>query len=249
MEFAWDANLPVHVVRSARRRRTVALEITPEGVLVRAPVGLAETDIRRILERRRAWIRRTYEARLRAETPFERTWRYLGEPIPIRLSAEDSPRDGAPNSERPHSSNRARDWRVQWADGVLHIHGPASTLSDGNESVLRHLLADWYRAMAAQHLPERTRRWAASLGLRVRAVRVKDQKSRWGSCSTAGNINLNWRLIQAPTWVVDYVIVHELCHLVEMNHSPQFWALVRRAYPDADRAKRWLKEFGHTLFF
>ena len=81
----------------------------------------------------------------------------------------------------------------------------------------------------------------------VRQVRLRSQSSRWGSCSSTGNINYNWRLILAPPHVLDYVAAHEVAHLVEMNHSPAFWATVERALPDMDRGRAWLKAHGRDL--
>ncbi|SFU82983.1 M48 family metallopeptidase [Alicyclobacillus macrosporangiidus] len=231
MAIPLDPDLPVHVIRSRRRRRTVALEVTPEGVWIRAPIHLSDADIARILEQRRAWIRKTYEARAAAQRREDRrVWRFLGQPVEVRY---------VPSPGRT-------SWRMWWEAGAIHVSGPGPAVPD---DILKRLFTEWYQARARVLLPERVAQWAETLGLRYRSLRIKDQKSRWGSCSSAGNINLNWRLVQAPEWVADYVIVHELCHLVELNHSPRFWALVHAAIPDAQRAKRWLREHGQELFF
>ena len=76
---------------------------------------------------------------------------------------------------------------------------------------------------------------------------IRDQKSRWGSCSQKGNVNFNWKLVMAPPPALDYVVVHELCHLYEFNHSPRFWALVARHVPDYEVWKKWLKAHGKEL--
>ncbi|MCL6598104.1 MAG: M48 family metallopeptidase [Alicyclobacillus macrosporangiidus] len=233
MAIPLDPDLPVHVIRSRRRRRTIALEVTPEGLWIRAPISLTDADIARIVERRRAWIRRTYEARVAAQArEGGRVWQFLGRPVEIRYI--------------PCPDQTSSPWRMWWEAGAVHVSGPGSALPD---DVLKRLFTEWYQERARVLLSDRAARWAEKLGLRYRSLRIKDQKSRWGSCSSAGNINLNWRLVQAPEWVTDYVIVHELCHLVELNHSPRFWALVHAAIPDAERAKRWLRDHGQELFF
>ena len=90
-------------------------------------------------------------------------------------------------------------------------------------------------------------RYASSLGVTIKRISVRDQSSRWGSCSTTGVLSFSWRLILAPPFVLDYLAVHEVAHLVEMNHSPRFWRLVHRPCPDAERAKAWLDVHGADL--
>lgn len=85
------------------------------------------------------------------------------------------------------------------------------------------------------------------MGVHVNQLRIKDQKSRWGSCSSLGNINLNWRLIQAPSRIVDYVVVHELAHRIEFNHSPAFWRIVEQWYGDPQPARQWLRAHAAEL--
>ena len=112
---------------------------------------------------------------------------------------------------------------------------------------LRPVVEGYLRAMAVSELPARVAALAALHGCAVRKVSIRNQRSRWGSCSRRGAISLNWRLVQTPAEVLDYVIVHELMHLREMNHSARFWALVESACPDFRASERWLKAHGPTL--
>jgi len=89
--------------------------------------------------------------------------------------------------------------------------------------------------------------YAAILEVYPKGITIRGQSSRWGSCSSAGRLNFNWRLVLAPPFVLEYVAAHEVAHLVEMNHSPAFWAQVSRALPDMDRGRNWLKAHGHQL--
>jgi len=114
-------------------------------------------------------------------------------------------------------------------------------------SDLRPIVEDYLRAIAASELPGRVATLAALHGCAVRKVSIRNQRSRWGSCSRRGAISLNWRLVQAPPEVLDYVIVHELMHLRVMNHSARFWALVEAACPDFRASERWLKAHGPSL--
>lgn len=103
------------------------------------------------------------------------------------------------------------------------------------------------RKLCKAYLVERTNQLAGLHQLKLNNIIIKDQSTRWGSCSTKGNINLNWRLALAPLFVSDYVIAHELAHLTEMNHSSRFWELVKKYLPNYQAGRKWLKEKGHTL--
>ncbi len=108
-------------------------------------------------------------------------------------------------------------------------------------------LRDWLIREARGDLGQRSRDYAEQLGLKVGRISVRDQTSRWGSCSSTGNLSYSWRLILAPSAILDYVAAHEVAHLSEMNHGPKFWALVRRIYPAMDEAKQWLQVYGLDL--
>ena len=103
------------------------------------------------------------------------------------------------------------------------------------------------RAQASRELPSRLLELAARFGLTVSRISIRNQRWRWGSCSRQGHICLNWRLVDMPADVRDYVLIHELMHLRRMDHSPKFWALVAAACPDYQRARRWLREHARGL--
>jgi predicted metal-dependent hydrolase len=105
-----------------------------------------------------------------------------------------------------------------------------------------------YRSRAAKELPSELRRLADAHGVTVSRISVRNQRSRWGSCSSRGAITLNWRLILVPDYVREYVMLHELMHRREMNHSPRFWRLVAAICPRMVEARRWLRGDGHQLF-
>ena len=107
---------------------------------------------------------------------------------------------------------------------------------------------DWLRAEAVRDLDERVTWHARNLGLRARRITLRDQKSRWGSCSSNGHLSFSWRLVMAPPLVLDYVAAHEVSHLAEMNHGPRFWRLVARTMPQFEEAKFWLRRNGMDLY-
>ena len=126
-------------------------------------------------------------------------------------------------------------------------NGTPVLLVPGDPAHQARRLTDWLKDEAQADLAERTAIHAARLGVTVKSVKMRSQASRWGSCSSSGNINYNWRLVLAPPFVLDYVAAHEVAHLVEMNHSAAFWATVKRTLPDMERGRAWLKAHGRQL--
>ncbi len=118
-----------------------------------------------------------------------------------------------------------------------------------SEESKRHktVLMDQLRDQASEKIKRRVRYLADKFEFKINKVAIKDTVSRWGSCSTDRNININWRLAFAPTSVMDYVIIHELCHTKEMNHSPRFWGLVEKCMPDYKVYDFWLRSHGHGI--
>jgi predicted metal-dependent hydrolase len=108
-------------------------------------------------------------------------------------------------------------------------------------------LRDWLAAEAKSDLIEQSHHHAQKLGLSIGRITVRDQTSRWGSCSSTGNLSYSWRLILAPPAILDYVAAHEVSHLKEMNHGPRFWALVQKTFPALEEAKEWLQVYGLDL--
>lgn len=109
------------------------------------------------------------------------------------------------------------------------------------------MLEHWYRFKASQVLRRMTAYYAARMNLRVNRITIKDQKTRWGSCSSKHNLNYNYRLVMAPEKVMEYVVIHELCHLIHMNHSREFWNEVERLQPEYRQYRKWLKDHQNDL--
>ena len=120
---------------------------------------------------------------------------------------------------------------------------PVSGLTDAQRSALTRRYID----AAKEYFPERAAYFRQFTGGTYNRITIRDQKTRWGSCSARGTLSFNWRLMLAPPAILDYVVVHELCHLTHMDHSAAFWQAVEAVYPDYRSARKWLKEHGQEL--
>jgi len=216
----WKHGITVQLVRQPRTRRYL-LGLRPDGTArLVIPRRGSRAEALRFLERSEAWLRERHEG-WRRRSLEQRTWNegtsflFRGEKVVLRVE-----------------KGNARI-RLGFADQMLEV---ASGDGDYRKRVLAHL-----RDLASRELPGRTMELARQHGITLRRVSVRAQKTRWGSCSARGTISLNWRLIQAPVEVKDYVIVHELMHRHEMNHSARYWKRVEEAFPTYRAAERWLK--------
>lgn len=133
------------------------------------------------------------------------------------------------------------------AVSVLKMQAVEPTPPQKEKSPSEKRLEAIYRDAAREYFPKRVSYFSHVLGVNYGKITIRDQKTRWGSCSSKGNLSFNWRLILAPPNVLDYVVVHELCHRKEMNHSQRFWALVESVMPEYREYRKWLKENGNKL--
>lgn len=134
--------------------------------------------------------------------------------------------------------------------GVVEIgehEGELALLVPGEAQHRARRLTDWLKGEAAIDLEKRSRHHADKLGVTFKSISMRNQTTRWGSCSTSGKLNYNWRLILAPPFVLDYVAAHEIAHLVEMNHSQKFWDVVTHTLPSMERGRDWLRDHGREL--
>jgi predicted metal-dependent hydrolase len=217
--FPWKHGITVHLIRQPRARRyLLRLRAGNEARLV-IPRGGSQAEALRFLERSEAWL---LEQRTKSQNQDCRPWTdgasflFRGENVILRL--ED--KEGA--------------WSLHFSDQKIALSSP---LPDYCLLIQNHL-----RRLAKCDLSTRTWELAGIHGIIVQRVTIRAQKTRWGSCSARGTISLNWRLIQAPPQVRDYLIIHELMHRREMNHSARFWKLVAEACPDYRVAEQWLKK-------
>jgi len=163
-----------------------------------------------------------------------------GDASPLSLSLGDGLSDGA--SQTPcHIANGT----VSPSAAICHAI-PRLCVAGAYDHAARRLV-DWLKVEARKDITHRVNHHAAALGLAPRRISVRDQATRWGSCSSTGNLSFSWRLIFAPAFVLDYVAAHEVAHLRELNHGPRFWRLVRDLMPEMHKARAWLKQNGAEL--
>ena len=224
------------VRRSRRRKKTVQIKMEDGLPRVLVPVKLPAAEIRAIVQKRAAWI-----IEHSSEVKPEPTWKrfahrqvvpYLGRGVKITVSRAD-----------------VRFTNVRLDRQRFLVVAPKNSGS-GEERYKAFL--EWYSARAYERLPEVVDQWWPRLGRGDRssiAIHVRDQKTRWASCSVKGSLNFNWRLMMLEPPLAEYVVVHELAHLTEMNHSPAFWSVVQEALPDMRQRRQRLKEVEKTIPF
>lgn len=215
----------------SKKRRTICIQITEHNqVRVLAPTRASNHLIQSFVQEKSKWIQRTQERQRRYQIPplqFVRgeTCYYLGEAYTLQVS---------------HQRNAGT--------GILGRELVIYAASD-EPDVVKLQLCKWYKSQALDILTDRVYAYQKRMGVQAKGISIRNQKTRWGSCSSKGNLNFNWRLVMAPLSVLDYVVVHELCHLIHMNHSREFWLEVERYFPDFKAQKKWLKEKALTLRF
>jgi predicted metal-dependent hydrolase len=217
--------LPLRVAENARARR-LTLRIKPgdKGLSVTTPVGVSMLEIERFLYRNRGWLEEKLEKL--PERPIVRP----GIKIPLR----------GVNYEIVHTSGRGVTEAVRDGEG-------ARLIVRGDLIHLPRRVADYLKKEAKAEIGALVEKHAGTVGKPVRSIRYKDTASRWGSCSSAGNLSFSWRIMMAPRPVIDYLVAHEVAHLVHMNHGKEFWALCEDLCPETKRCKAWLKKNGAAL--
>jgi predicted metal-dependent hydrolase len=137
---------------------------------------------------------------------------------------------------------------ARFDEGKFNVCLSKKLKGKARQAALEKAFEELFRDKARAVLEERLALYSPLIGVTYNNMRVKGQKTRWGSCSSKGNLNFNWRLIMAPEWIIDYVIVHELCHLKHLNHSRQYWEMVFQYMPEYKKARLWLRENGMELY-
>lgn len=215
-----------------QKRKTLQLKLISANTLqIKAPTTMPLKEITNFIHRKEAWI--AQKNALLQYTDYELPNNTLKNGANLLFRGEKLTLAITVSMRKPSihiSSDRL----------MVNLYGNQLTPIDS-------FLKQWYVKQAAVLLEEKTMFWCEKLAVTVNRITIKDQKTRWGSCSSLGNINYNWRIVMAPDSTIDYLIIHELSHRVFLDHSKNFWNLVETHCPDYIAQRLWLKQNGHIL--
>lgn len=233
-------DIAVQVVYS--KRKTISLEIKAEGIIIaRVPNFLPDKELKRIVEKNKSKLYEKYkeyclEGKQQPSTPKGYDEIYCnGASLPFVLGEIKL------IIERRSGKEDARLFYRKLPDGSRTL--TVETLSEDYEFI-RNSITGWYRRYAKETLAKKTAYYSKIMQTDYSRITVKEQKTRWGSCSSKGNLNFNWKLMMMPEMIIDYVVIHELAHRKHMDHSPSFWKEVEKILPDYKERRGWLKKNG-----
>ena len=223
-------DFPFETIRTDRVK-SASIDVEDNLVKVTVPKNLSDERIEELIKGRTLWIKQklALQATAIVSKPKEyvdgEAFAYLGRNYRLKCA------NGTEES-------------VKLKSGYLNV-----TTKNGkhNSERLKAAIEQWYRTKALSRLIDKTNRYSAILKVEPTSINLKDYKAMWGSCSPKGVVSYNWRIILAPYKIVDYIVVHELCHLIEPNHSSKYWKQVRSVIPDYENSKEWLKNNGSSL--
>lgn len=221
--------LSYEIRRSVKRKNVTITVERDRSVVVHAPVDTPEEKLRELVDSKRQWL-------------FEK----LNDDQKYQILPH------APGKELVNGESAlylGRAYRIELADSANDRIRFSSKflIPRSHASERKRVLREWYVERAKEKILPRVEMHAKNLGVTYEQAKITDSRFRWGSCTPGNNLNFNWRLIKAPMFTIDYVIVHELAHLIEANHTPRFWNVVSAQLPAMDRARNWLREHGQSL--
>jgi len=223
-------------IKRGDRKKSVAIRVHPTAtVTVFTPRHLDDEKIRMIIRKKARWIIEKQE-QIKSNRDSN--------PVKEFVSGESFPYLGRHYRLKVTKSIPENEEKCRLVSGrfLVEVDGKSDMMS--NRSAVKKVLLGWYLEHAEEKIKGRISRFARLIGKCPKSIKMKNQEKRWGSCSRSGIIRLNWKIIMAPISVMDYVIVHELCHLIYPHHSVQFWQKVQSIIPDYKRRREWLKRFS-----
>lgn len=224
--------IPYTLIKS-NRRKTIGLQVKKGEVFVRAPLFVDELFIEQFVEQKSEWLKSKVIQQVEAlqvekyQLKQNATFLFLGEEKQVKLVCE--------------KANKVFICEEHLTISLTKRYFCADLPLTQLDKKITSVVHEHYKFCGQSFLNERLMYWSQKTKLKPKSTVIKKYKARWGSCSASGLISLNSWLMACPVFVIDYVIVHELCHLVHLNHSAKFWQLVHHLYPRTDEAKNWLK--------
>ena len=211
------------------KRKTVGIEITNQlELVIRAPYHLSVSEIEEIIKRKTGWINKTREKLKKYNRTIYKKSFNIGESFYLK-------------------GTKLKLYSIIIGEKKIELKDNRIILSKMPSDDPRTLFINWYKGLAKDFIAERLKVYSKLTGLYPSSIRITSANKRWGSCSGKNSINFSYNLIMAPVEIIDYVIVHELIHIEEKNHSKKFWQKVEKVIPDYKARRKWLKENGHLF--
>jgi len=219
-------------LKRSSRRRSIALQIRLGQLSVLAPYSVNKLQIDQLIALKQGWIQRhLQQQQQQIQSPDYFTTRrfpLLDEQLQLHVVLDS------------HNAV-CREGMQLWVQISTRVK------VENQQTKLLQLLQEWYQQQAQSWFAQRVLYWQQQMAVSVTSVEIKNWKQKWGTCSAAGVVSFNWRLMLAPAWVADYVVVHELAHRRHMDHSPAFWQCVTEFYPQAKAARAWFQKYQQLL--
>lgn len=230
-----SGNISYTLFRSRKRKKTISLQVLQEGkIVVRAPYRMNEKDIEKFFISKISWAKR------KLAEQAERNLKNNGQPAAIERGNKFLYLGESYPLEFNNNGNKKT---------ALSLSGGTFILNNDMASEARKAFINWYRDQAKKLIMERVYFYSRKFALFPASIGITSAKFRYGSCSSENRLSFTWRLIMSPPAAIDYVIIHELMHIKEKNHSRKFWAQVEAAMPDYREHRQWFKEHGHLMRF
>lgn len=226
-------NFPLEIIRTDRKK-TASIAIKDHTVMLTVPSHLSDKRIEELVAKRTAWIYQKLNEQSDAKPVKQKeyidgeSFAYLGRNYRLKIQ-------------------QGLTKTAKLKGGKLLVNVPAIEPDGRFARYIRTTIEDWYKKHALSQLEAKSNRFAEQIGVVPKSIAVADFKARWGSCSPDGDITYNWRIIAASHSIIDYIVVHELCHLLDHSHSPKYWKLVENVMPDFRDRREWLRLNGQSL--
>jgi len=228
-------SLAIVLQRSRRRKKTIAVTVQKGGqILLKSPLRVSEAELRRFILSKSTWIMdklKKAETRRASHVEEKNTFRLMGRGYEVQM--EESPL-------------LRKNGFCELKGEVMCIFIPKNLIQGQAEILKGQVLERWYREIAAKVFATRTTFFAQHLGVKYQSIKIGDPKSSWGNCDREGRLMFSWRVVKEPPELIDYLIVHELCHLLHFDHSKAFWRAVGGVLPDYKDLRARLRQAEHT---
>tara|TARA_B110000196_G_C21145128_1_gene666155 strand:- start:1463 stop:2176 length:714 start_codon:yes stop_codon:yes gene_type:complete len=218
------------IIKRTLKLKSISIKIDKNNIKIIAPFFLSNKKVDEFIKKKNNWIKKQILIQSNIQPLIKKEYRsgekfeYLGQSYALKVI-------------------KGINYSVKIENDLL-----ITIVKDIENTIkIKRLIKKWFHEQSNYYFKEKTIFYAKMNNLNVKSIKVREYKSRWGSCSIEGNITFNWKLIMAPPKIIEYVIIHELIHLKEHNHSPKYWTYVKALYPNIDEAKKWLTYNGESL--